>query len=121
MSGHSKPRPFSIIYDIGKIKTLGSIGALVLEERLLFYFEKEGDSFEKFISPCKHPDYKEGTSWEEELGVSKKRFRNAFDKIGRRYISKTAFEKEDDPFKGRRFAYYQERKSNKTVFVKKTA
>ena len=100
---------------------MGSIEALVLEERLLFYFEKEGDSFEKFISPCKHPDYKEGTSWEEELGISKKRFRNSFDKIGRRYISKTAFEKEDDPFRGRSFVYYQDRKSNKTVFVKKNS
>jgi len=35
-----------------------------------------------------------------------------------RYISKTAFEKESDPFKGKLFAYYQDRKSNKTIFVR---
>jgi len=42
---------------------------------------------------------------------------NAFDKIGRRYDSKTAFEKKEDPFDGRRFCYYSNRKENKTVFV----
>jgi hypothetical protein len=50
--------------------------------------------------------------------MSAKKFRCAFDKIGRRYSSKTAFLNAEDPFKGRMYAYYKDRKEKKTIFIK---
>jgi len=85
---------------------------------LEYWFSKKKNEFYKFIEPCAHPCYREGDSWSEELGFSKLVFRNAFDKIGTRYISKTAFEKEGDPFKGKLFASYRDRQSKKTFFVR---
>jgi len=108
---------FSITYDPKKVKVLGSIEALILEQRLEELFKKHPHKFIKFISPCDSGLYIKGSSWTEELGISGKKFRTAFDKIGRRYDSKTAFEKEEDPFQGRRFCYYSNRRENKTVFV----
>ena len=105
-------------YDPRRIEALGSIEDLVLEERLNYYFSKHEKSFVKFIAPCAHKDYIQGTSWTEELGMSAKKFRRAFDKIGRRYSSKTAFLNAEDPFKGRMYAYYKDRKEKKTIFIK---
>ena len=96
----------------------GSHNAALLFDRLEYWFSRIKNQFYKFIKPCDHPLYKEGDSWEEELGLSPKAFRNAFDLIGIRYKSKTEFNTAEDPFKGKLFAYYQDRQSKKTIFVR---
>ncbi len=96
----------------------GSQNAALLFDRLEYWFSKKKTEFYKFIEPCDHPLCREGDTWKEELGFSKKVFRSAFDKIGIRYKSKTEFEKESDPFKGKLFAYYQDRQTKKTIFVR---
>ena len=110
--------PYFIKYNPALVAEFGSQNAVLLFDRLEYWFSKTKNEFYKFIEPCDHPCYREGDSWCEELGFSRPVFRTAFDKIGTRYISKTAFEKESDPFKGKLFAYYQDRKSNKTIFVR---
>lgn len=110
--------PYFIKYNPALVAEFGSQNAVLLFDRLEYWFSKKADQFYKFIEPCDHPCYREGDSWCEELGFSRPVFRTAFDKIGMRYISKTAFEKESNPFKGKLFAYYQDRKSNKTIFVR---
>ena len=110
--------PYFIKYNPALVAEFGSQNAVLLFDRLEYWFSKTKNEFYKFIEPCDHPCYREGDSWCEELGFSRPVFRTAFDKIGIRYISKTAFEKESNPFKGKLFAYYQDRKSNKTIFVR---
>ena len=110
--------PFFIKYNPALRSEFGSQNAVILFDRLEYWFSKKKNEFYKFIEPCQHGAYKTGDSWSEELGFSKKVFKTAFDKIGIRYISKTAFDKEEDPFKGKLFAYYQDRQTKKTIFVR---
>lgn len=91
--------------------------ALVLD-RLEYWFSKCTTSFYKFLEPCNHPCYREGDSLQEELCVSRKIFNKAFDLIGVRYKSKTAFTEEEDPFKGKLYAMYMDRQTHKTYFVR---
>jgi len=118
----SSSQPYSADYFIKYNPTLraefGSQNAVLLFDRLEYWFERKKNQFYKFIEPCDHPLCREGDTWKEELGFSKKVFRTAFDKIGIRYKSKTEFEKESDPFKGKLFAYYQDRQTKKTIFVR---
>ena len=109
---------FFVKYNPALRAECGSQNAVLLFDRLEYWFERKKNEFYKFIEPCEHPCYREGDSWSEELRFSKKVFRTAFDKIGIRYKSKTEFEKESDPFKGKLFAYYQDRQTKKTIFVR---
>ena len=97
---------------------LGSHNAALLFDRLEYWFSKKKNQFFKFIKPCDHPLYKRGDSWEEETGFSEKVFRRAFDKIGIRYKSKSEFDKAKDKFQGKFFAYYQDRQTKTTIFVR---
>jgi hypothetical protein len=69
-----------------------SVAGCIVMQQLDYWFDKQGNSFYKFMEPCKHQLYKEGDSWCEELGVSAEEFVTAFEKIGIRYRTKTAFE-----------------------------
>lgn len=86
--------------------------------QLEYWFKLKPKGFYKFLEPCKHPLYKVGDSWAEELGLSRRQFNKIFDEIGIRYKSKTAFKNEPDPFKGQAYACYHDRKTNKTFFVR---
>lgn len=68
-----------------------AVGCLVMQQ-LDYWFDKHPKGFYKFLSPCPTPACKPGDTWTEELGVSSDEFRTAFDKIGIRYKSKTAFQ-----------------------------
>ncbi len=120
-SAHPLSAPYFIKYNPLLKRELGSQNAVLIFDRLEYWFSKKKNQFYKFIEPCDHPLCKKGDTWTEELDVSKKVFRNAFDLIGTRYISKTAFEKEEDPFKGKFFAYYQDRQTKKTIFIRNNA
>ena len=110
--------PYFIKYNPALRAEFGSQNAVLLFDRLEYWFSITKNVFYKFIEPCDHPLCREGDTWKEELGFSKKVFRTAFDKIGIRYKSKTEFEKESNPFKGKLFAYYQDRQTKKTIFVR---
>jgi hypothetical protein len=102
----------------------GSTIAAAIFQRFEYWADKmktrqDGQgAFYKFIDSCQHPCYKPGDSWCEELGISRKVFRNHFAKIGIAYKSKSDFLKKADPFEGKYFAYYQDCKTNKTIFVR---
>lgn len=96
---------------------LGSDRSAIILDRLEYWFSKYS-SFYKFIEPCSHPCYREGDSLQEELSISRKVFNKAFDLIGVRYKSKTAFMEEKDPFKGKLYAMYMDRQTHKTYFVR---
>lgn len=101
------------------IKTsLGCEKAPLILGRLEYWFEKYAKGFYKFIEPCNHPLYREGDSWSEELGLSRKLFAKAFDLIGVRYISKSAYLNSEDKFQGKLYASYHDRKTNRTYFVR---
>lgn len=102
-----------------KVKTsLGCEKATLILGRMEYWFNKYTNGFYKFIEPCPHPLYKEGDSWLEELGFSRKIFARAFDLIGVRYKSKSAYLKAIDKFQGKLYASYHDRKSNKTFFIR---
>ena len=56
-------------------------------------FSTHPSGYYKFLEPCKHPLYKNGDSWTEELGFTKHGFKTAFNKIGVRYKSRSEFAK----------------------------
>ncbi len=98
----------------------GSAISTLIIGKLEFWFsyDKYKQGFYKFVEPCDHPLYRRGDSWSEELGVSRKLFAKAFDIIGVRYNSKSAFLKADDKFHGKLYASYHDRRTNQMYFVR---
>lgn len=94
--------------------------ATLISGKLEYWFSnpKYENGFYKFIEPCAHPLYRKGDSWSEELGFSRKLFAKAFDVIGVRYNSKSAYLKAEDKFQGKLYASYHDRKTNRTYFVR---
>lgn len=99
-------------------KSTGSEKSAIIAGRLEFWFSKYKTGFYKFLEPCEHPLYRNGDSWSEELGFSRKLFNHAFDLIGIRYKSKTEFLNAPDKFQGKLYASYHDRKTNRTHFVR---
>ena len=109
---------FYIKFYPGIKSSLGCEKATLILGRLEYWFSKKRNGFYKFIEPCKHPLYKEGDSWAEEIGFPRKVFAKAFDLIGIRYKSKSDFVHSEDKFQGKLYASYHDRKTNKTYFVR---
>lgn len=99
-------------------KQLGNQNTVLILDRLEYWFTKYQEGFYKFLEPCNHPCYRSGDSWEEEVGLTRRLFNKAFDLIGVRYKSKTAFLDATDPFQGKPYASYHDRKTNRTHFVR---
>jgi hypothetical protein len=118
---------YFVAYNPVLSQKFGSTTAAAIFQRFEYWADKMKDyqgkqgAFYKFIDTCQHPCYKPGDSWCEELGISRKVFRNHFAKIGTAYKSKSDFLKKKDPFEGKYFAYYQDCKTNKTIFVRNHA
>ena len=121
---HTHTQQYFVAYNPHLSQKFGSAIAAAIFQRFEYWADKmksrpDGQgSFYKFIDACQHPCYKPGDSWCEELGISRKVFRNHFAKIGTSYKSKSDFLKKGDPFEGKYFAYYQDCKTNKTIFVR---
>lgn len=99
-----------------------SITAALMMSQLEFWFKaREGRSFYKFLEPCEHERYKEGDSWQEELGMSGSEIRSAFKKIGMPYKSKKAFNEAEDIFKGKYYASYYDRIRKVTYYFRNTS
>lgn len=61
----------------------GSIAGTILLQQVIYWWKKAGGKFYKFTSKDNgHELYKQGDSWEEELGMSPKEIRTALDHIG---------------------------------------
>ena len=112
--------PFFIRYYPHLRKHFGSNEPVLLIDRLEYWFKiaKHRDGFFKFLEPCQHRLCKPGDSWEEEIGFSRRLFNKAFDLIGVRYKSKTAFLNAVDPFGGKPYASYHDRKGNRNYYVR---
>ncbi len=66
----------------------GNINTAILLNQMIYrYYDKYGvgERFYKFVSPCKHDDYRHGDSWTEELGFTVREFNGALKKIGFKY------------------------------------
>lgn len=96
----------------------GSVAACIVMQQLDYWFDRFPDGFYKFLEPCNHSGYKDGDSWTEELAVSPDEFRTAFDKIGTRHTSKTAFLSADDKFKGKFYCSYYDKKDGVTWYYR---
>ena len=99
-----------------------SITAALMMSQLEFWFKaREGRSFYKFLEPCEHERYKEGDSWQEELGMSSSEIRSAFKKIGMPYKSKKAFNEAENIFQGKYYASYYDRIRKVTYYFRNTS
>ena len=58
----------------------GSVCAVLIMQQLEYWFANFVNGFYKFLAPCKHPRYKVGDSWTEELNFTVREFRTGFDK-----------------------------------------
>ena len=97
----------------------GSEKAALIFDRLEYWSSKYPSGFWKFFEFCNyHPQYQEGDSWEEELGFSRKVFTRAFNFIGTHYKSKSEYLAQSDPFQGKMYASYYDRKTNRTHFFR---
>lgn len=70
-------------------KITGSVTASILLERIRYYASQKSDSeaFYKFNGACEHERYREGDSWQEELGFSRSEFSTARKKIATRIMT----------------------------------
>lgn len=100
--------------------TAGLVTACILWQQLDYWFAMPDhtDGFYKFLEPSSHSNYKIGDSWIEELAFSKDEFRAAFDKIGIRYQSKTAYMREPDPFSSKFFCSYHDKIKGLTFYFR---
>lgn len=101
----------------------GSVTGSLLMMQLDYWFARHPDGFYKFLDPTpNHPDYKDGDSWTEELGFSKAEFRTAFDAIGIRHSSKSAYTQAQSKFTGKDgekfYCSYHDKKNGLTWYFR---
>ncbi|NEX63435.1 hypothetical protein [Noviherbaspirillum galbum] len=93
--------------------------------QLEYWFEKKPNGFYKFQSKASHALYKNGQSWQEELGgLSEHRVRTLFLEIGVRYTDKSSLQKakeSGDLFNGKYYACYVNRATNVTTYYRNHA
>lgn len=112
----------------------GSMEGCILMQQLDYWFAMKPDGFFKFLEPVKakgldeqgniipgHPLYREGDSWCEEINCTAHEFRRMFDAIGIRWNSKSEFMNAADPFCGRGYCSYVDRKQNLTYYFRNHA
>lgn len=112
----------------------GSMEGCILMQQLDYWFALKPDGFYKFLEPVQpkgkdeqgnpipgHRLYRTGDSWCEELNCSPHEFRRMFDAIGVRWNSKSEFMNAPDPFCGRGYCSYVDRKENLTHYFRNHA
>ena len=63
-------------------RELGSVTAVILLQQVIYWWQRsDGKPFYKFKQPCSYPLYREGDSWTEELGFSRREFDSALKRI----------------------------------------
>ena len=111
---------FLIISPIVK-EIAGSENSAKVITRLEYWFSKYQDGFYKFIEQCDSALCRAGDTWSEEIGLARKAFNKAFEQIGVRYSSKTAYLHAEDKFQGKMYASYYDRKTNRMYYVRNHA
>jgi len=90
---------------------IGSVTAVILLSQMIYWDDMMGgEPFYKFKMPCKHPDYKPGDSWSEELGFSGREFDSALKKIACRIRGGSI------PEGGKALVYYWSTTDRKTFY-----
>lgn len=83
------------IYYLPKLNEItGSVAATILLQQIAYWYDKQGDRpFYKFLRPCKsHKQYREGDSWQEELGFSRRELDAALAQIATKATGKVSRE-----------------------------
>ena len=76
---------FAITYRPEIAKLLGDpLSAIIFQSILSHANESGGKPFAKFYAPCPHPDYQDGSSWLEELQMTRDCFSTALKRISTR-------------------------------------
>lgn len=97
----------------------GSATSTILMQQLDYWFERYPEGFYKFQGPSPdHPAYRAGDSWMEELEFSVAELRTAFDQIGHRHKSKSAWSESLDPFEGKFYCCYTDRRTQLTYYFR---
>jgi len=112
----------------------GSMEGCILMKQLEYWFAMKPACFYKFLEPVQprgmdeegnpipgHRLYRQGDSWCEELNCSPHEFRRMFDVIGVRWSSKSKYINATDPFCGRGYCSYIDRKENVTYYFRNHA
>jgi len=112
-------------YRVSLCHLTGNIQSALIMQQMEYWFRIQGKRFYKFLGIPKkpHPQYRVNDSWTEELGISEKVFRRAFDKIGVRHSSKTAYKSSENPFinaegKEQFFCSYYDKPSHLTYYFR---
>jgi len=105
-----------IKFDVGVRDHFGSTNAAIAFSRLLYWSKKNPEGFYKFKQACKHPLYKRGDSWSEELNMTKEVMNPVFKRLVTYHKSKNEYRNSLDKFGGKLFCSYTERNTNKTYY-----
>jgi len=73
--------------------------------------------FYKFKQPCKHPLYKKGDSWGEDLGMNRWKLDPVFKRLVNHHASKSQYRQSPDKFGGKMFCSYKDCKDNRTYYL----
>ncbi len=114
----SRASKYFIKFDRRIHEQTGCMRATLIASALEYWFSKKPGGFYKFVEPCCHRLYKPGDSWTEEMGCDRKSFSKSFDRIGVRYVSRTAYERAPDKFQGKRYASFYDRHVNQMFFMR---
>lgn len=119
----NSPKSYFIRFYPNLGSAIGNQSTALIVDRLEYWFGRNQfkKGFYKFFEPCSNKLYKNGDSWLEEVGLARRVFNRAFALIGERYISKTEFHAAEDKFKGKPYASYYDRKTNRTYYVRNHA
>lgn len=102
---------------------LGNTNAVILMQQLEYWFNieyKRGKrEFYKFLAPSPNSkSYHKGDSWAEELALTEKEFRTAFDCVGVRYASVKEKNASEDLFQGMLYCSYVDRIKGLTFYLR---
>jgi hypothetical protein len=111
-------RTYFIKHDQRVRRIIGCDRTTLIFDRLEFYSSRQPDGFYKFIEPNSHKLYKKEESWTELLGCHRTSFWRAFKLIGKKHVSRWAFDASEDKFEGKLYASYYDRNTNRTFFIR---
>ena len=97
-----------------------NISMLVYHLESYFSKKKNHDGFSKShnLSEIQLKKQVQETSWFDDLGYKRTSFNHAFDVIGIRYVSQTAYLSQIDQFYGKLYASYYNRKMNRLIYIR---
>ncbi len=103
-------------FDTAVSDHFGSNNTAIAFARLIYWFGKKPDGFYKFKEACKHPLYKAGDSWSEDLKMTKRILDPILKRLITHHISKNSYRESKDKFAGKMFCSYTERNTNRTFY-----